>query len=371
MFLSSRMRQRLADAPPALFAAYAIVAAFSTYFCMYAFRKPFAAAEFEGLSFFGLAVDLKTAFVISQILGYTLSKFMGIRILSALSPTRRAGALIGLILAAEAALLLLGALPPSWGVVALFLNGVPLGMVWGLVVSYLEGRRSSELLLAGLSCSFIVASGVVKDIGRWLIQSVGVAELWMPAATGAMFLLPFIVSVWLLQQLPDPTAEDVALRSKRAPMSAGERRAFVRRFAGGLGMLVAVYFFLTAFRDFRDNYGADLFRELGYGETPAIFSLTELPVAFGVMIAMAALNLVQDNRRGLMATFAVMIAGVAMVGGATAALDLGVLSGVPWMILIGLGSYLAYVPFNALLFDRMIAYTRARGTALARRKMTP
>ena len=44
----------------------------------------------------------------------------------------------------------------------MFFNGLPLGMIGGLVVRYLEGRRASELLLAALSCSFIVASGAVK-----------------------------------------------------------------------------------------------------------------------------------------------------------------------------------------------------------------
>ena len=47
--------------------------------------------------------------------------------------------------------------------------------IWGLVVRYLEGRRASDLLLGALSCSFIVASGIVKDVGRWLMQA-GVDE---------------------------------------------------------------------------------------------------------------------------------------------------------------------------------------------------
>ena len=43
----------LERAPSWLFASWAIAAAFSTYFCMYAFRKPFAAASYEGAKFFG------------------------------------------------------------------------------------------------------------------------------------------------------------------------------------------------------------------------------------------------------------------------------------------------------------------------------
>src|SRR5213075_179051 len=195
-----------ASAP--VFATYAIVAAFSTYFCMYAFRKPFAAARFEGEFFLGTAVALKTAIVISQIIGYALSKYIGIKVCSEVSATRRAITLVALIVWAELALIAYGLVPNNLKVVAIFFNGLPLGMVWGLVVWYLEGRRTSELLLAGLSCSYIVSSGIVKDLGRAMMEGgvaawwsqipwIGkrlasvlgsVSESWMPASMGLHFL---------------------------------------------------------------------------------------------------------------------------------------------------------------------------------------
>jgi hypothetical protein len=179
----------LADAPRPVFSAYAIVTSFCVYFCMYAFRKPFAAATFENQYFFGTDLELKTALVISQIIGYTISKYLGIKVCSEVRPERRARTLIALILFAQGSLILTGLLPGEWKFIALFLNGIPLGMVWGLVVWYLEGRRNTELLLAGLSASFIVSSGMVKDVGRNLL-SAGVSESWMPAAVG--MALPFV-----------------------------------------------------------------------------------------------------------------------------------------------------------------------------------
>ena len=156
-----RLRNKLATAPKPVFVAYAIAAAFATYFCMYAFRKPFAAARFDGEQFLGGEVALKTAFVVSQILGYTVSKYIGIKVCPEVRPGRRSGMLVLLVLAAEAALVLFAVLPRDLKVVAIFCNGLPLGMVWGLVVWYLEGRLTSELLLAGLACSYIVSSGAV------------------------------------------------------------------------------------------------------------------------------------------------------------------------------------------------------------------
>jgi hypothetical protein len=237
-------------------------------------------------------------------------------------------------------------------------------MTWGLVVWYLEGRRTSELLLAGMSCSYIVASGVFKDAGLAMMSRFGVAEAWMPAATGLCFLPMYLLAVWLLNQLPEPDAPDVAARVRREPMAGAERAAFVRRFLPGLALLLIVYFFLNAYREFRDNFGREIFRELGYEGTPAVFTRAELVVAFGVLAVLAALNLIKDNRRGLAGAFAVMAGGTSLLGLSTLLLNVGWISGFQWMVLVGLGAYLAYVPFGSVLFDRLIASARAVGTAV-------
>jgi len=362
--LGTRIRRWLSNAPPWALSVYAVSAAFSTYFCMYAFRKPFAAAHFEGAQLAGTLIELKTAFVLSQIVGYALSKYIGIKWVSELSPERRAGRLLLLVAVAELALVAFGALPPTWGVLAMFVNGLPLGMVWGTVVSYLEGRRTSDAWLAGLCASFILASGAVKDVGRWLMSAHHVTEAWMPAATGALFILPFALSVFLLHQIPPPTEADVAARSARAPMNGAARRAFVRRFLPGLALLLLVYVLATAFRDYRDNFGAELFTELGFGAAPAIFTRTELPVAFGVLLALALLNLFRSHRAGLIAAFALMLCGACVLGASLPLRHAGMAHGAGFMMLTGLGSYLIYVPFNSVLFERLMAATGSAGTAV-------
>lgn len=376
----------LSRAPAPVFVSYAVFVAFATYFCMYAFRKPFAAARFEGMSFFETGVELKTALVVSQIIGYALSKFIGIKICSEASGSRRAWLLIWLVLWAETALLAFAIVPPSWRIVPIFLNGLPLGMVWGLVVSYLEGRRTSELLLAGLSCSYIVSSGMVKDFARALMEG-GVAtwwnsipvigttiaswtgkisEPWMPAITGLYFLPVFLLCVWLLNQIPRPDRLDVQERVERKPMGRAERLAFVRQFTLGIVLLCVAYFFLTAYRDFRDNYQVELFDELGYSyaQNKTIISRAETVVMFGVLAALALLNLIRQNRFGLIASFSVMSGGLLLMGLSTLLLEAQKISGFWWMTLIGLGSYLAYVPYGSLLFDRLLASTRVVGTAV-------
>jgi phosphonate degradation associated HDIG domain protein len=355
---------KLATAPKPVFVSYAMAAAFATYFCMYAFRKPFAAARFDGEYFLGGEIALKTAFVVSQILGYTVSKYIGIKVCPEVRPGRRAMMLVLLVVSAEAALVLFAVLPRDLKVVAIFCNGLPLGMVWGLVVWYLEGRLTSELLLAGLACSYIVSSGAVKDVGRYLMAAHGVSETAMPMVTGALFLPPFLLSVWLLSQLPAPTAADNAARVVRTTMDRTNRLAFLRALFIGLVLLFGARLLTTAFRDYRDNYGVELFDALGYHGNPALFTRTEVPVALGVMAALALLNVVRSNRAGVVGAHVLMAIGLALMALATVLLDVGVLGGIGWMILVGLGSYMAYVPHDSVVFDRIIASTRVGGTAV-------
>lgn len=347
------------DLDQRLLAIWAIAAAFTTYFCMYSFRKPFAAATFEGEAF---GMQLKIALVLSQVIGYALSKFIGIRLVSETPARRRAWALIALVGLAELALLAFALLPPPGKVIAIFFNGLPLGAVWGLVFGFLEGRRTTELLGAGLSASYIVASGIVKSVGLALMHS-GIPEGWMPAATGALFLPLFLLAVLALAKLPPPSRADVESRVERVVMHAADRRSFFARFAPGLISLTALYVFLTAYREFRDNFAADVFAQLEILEVE-VFATTESIVAACVLAVLAAIFLIRSNRRALLVIHALMAGGAALIAGATAAFGLELIDGVTWMILNGIGLYLGYVPYGCVLFDRLIAATGVVATSV-------
>src|SRR5262245_20929480 len=75
---------------------WCVLAAFCTYACMYGFRKPFTAGSYGG-------PHLKTLLVTAQVLGYALSKFIGIKVIAEMSPARRAVTLLCLIAVAQLA----------------------------------------------------------------------------------------------------------------------------------------------------------------------------------------------------------------------------------------------------------------------------
>lgn len=147
-------------------------------------------------------------------------------------------------------------------------------------------------------------------------------------------------------------------------MGRAERRAFLRRYALGLAPLMLLYLFLTAYRDFRDNYGIEIFAQLGYADTPALFTRAEAPAGLAVLVAMGLLVLVRDNVRGLLATYGLMALGLVLVLATTLAFRSGHVSGMTWMVGVGAGSYLAYVPVGAVFFDRLTAAGGSAGTAV-------
>jgi hypothetical protein len=343
-------------------------AAFGAYFCMYAFRKPFAAATYAGAAELG-GLDFKVALVIAQVLGYALSKFIGIKIISELRPGLRTGFFIGLMVSAELALVGFGLVGDHWSaVVMLFLNGLPLGMIWGIVFSYLEGRRTTEILSAMLCVSFIVSSGTVKSVGAWIMQNVLTGPqmqgmFWMPALTGALFFIPLLGFVYWLHKLPPPTTEDVVARGKRTPMSKASRRKMLRRLGPGLVGVVLYYVLVTAFRDVRDNFAAELWTALGYGDAPAVFTLAELPIAVLTLGTLVLGYFIKNNRLALRYYHALIVSSTLLVICSTLAFSTGGLDGAHWMVIVGLGLYLGYVPLNAIYFDRLIGAFGGMATA--------
>lgn len=339
--------------------ALAAIAAFSVYFCMYAFRKPFTAATFEHETAFGH--QLKAILIISQLLGYMTSKIVGIKFVSELNRRYRALAILTLIAIAEVSLLLFAVVSNEYKVLAMFLNGLPLGMVFGFVLSFLEGRTTTEALAAILCASFIVSSGVVKSIGQWLIQVQGVNEFFMPAITGAIFVVPLLLSVWLLQKTPPPSQTDLEQRSERTVMTGVDRWSFFRAYWPGLTAMFIVYVSLTIMRTFRDDFGVEIWQGLGVSDEPSVYAVSETIVMCVVTLLNAIVIYVHDNIRALRTTFVIMAIAFGILVGVTFIQGQGMMGPLAFMVLCGIGLYIPYVAFHTTVFERIVAASPRKG----------
>jgi MFS family permease len=337
----------------------AAFAAFGVYFCMYGFRKPFTVASFEGLSYFG--VDYKILIIIAQAVGYFISKFIGIKFISELKPQKRLTYLFVFIAIAELALLGFAAVPAPYNIIFMFINGIPLGMIWGIVFSYIEGRKTTEIIGLFLCSSFVVSSGFTKSAGKFLMDTFSISEFWMPFSAGLIFIIPLILFGLLLERIPQPSNEDILLKNKRQPLNGAERKALIQQFFVPIVCIIFLYISLTVLRDFRDNFNREIWDGLHFSFDSSIFTLTEIPIAVMVLLILSFMVKVKNNKKAFAYYHYILLAGILTVGLSTYLFQQDSLSPFLWMTVSGFGMYICYIPFNGIYFDRMIAAFEIKG----------
>ena len=333
-------------------------AVFITYLSMYAFRKPFTAAQFNNIKLWG--VDYKILLIIFQFIGYTLSKYFGIKIIAELSASKRTIFLIVLMSVAWVSLLLFGLIPAPYNLPFMFLNGLPLGMIWGVVFSYIEGRRHTELLGVAMASTFIISSGVVKAVGSYLLFNLHVSEMWMPFFTGLVFLPVLFLGVNLLHSLAVPNEDDIKARTERVPMKSQERKAFYKHFSPGILFSVFIYVCLTIFRDLRDNFAVEFWKSIGLKNIPMMFVISELPIAFLVITIIGSMVFIKNNKNAFFINFLIVFIGGMLLLLSTLLFFNNLLNATLWMVVVGFAIYLPYIAFHALFFERWIAYFKIK-----------
>jgi hypothetical protein len=333
-----------------------IIASFGVYFCMYGFRKPFTAGSYVDDGYRHL--EYKSLLILAQTLGYVCSKWLGIKFISEIKPEQRVKSLVVLVLLSEVALLFFGVVERPWNSIFLFLNGLALGLVFGFVLGYLEGRRHTEALIAILCASFIVSDGVAKSVGKWLILE-GITERWMPFFSGLIFMLPFLFFCWMLGSVPPPSANEAIERKQRLPMDRRSRWEYFQKYAPGLTAIMASYLFVTILRSIRADFAPEIWQGLGFPQTPAIFTQSELLVSIGVIFVSGMVIFIKSHFKALITAIVTCILGFLILLGSVWGLQRG-LDPFIFMVLTGLGVYIPYVSIHTAVFERMVSLTNER-----------
>jgi MFS family permease len=251
-------------------------------------------------------------------------------------------------------------IPAPYNIICMFLNGLPLGMVFGLVFGFLEGRRTTEIMGVFLATSFIFASGLAKSVGKWLLVQCHISDWWMPFAAGGFFVLPLLIAVWLIQQSPPPSDDDIRHRTERKPMTKEERLAFIKTFGWAMVPVVIAYAVFTIVRDFCEDFANELWIETGYQNNASIFAQTSTNVSLIVLAIVGGFFLIKSNYTAFVATHYIIIIGVVLSAVVTLLYSANIISPVIWMLLGTTGMYLAYIPYNCLYFERLLSTYKIR-----------
>jgi hypothetical protein len=333
---------------------WSMVAAFGCYFCVYGFRKPFTAGLY--LDQFWYGIPWKSVLISSQIAGYMLSKWCGIFVVSGITWEKRARAILLSVLVAEIALLGFGITPRPWSILFLMMNGLPLGMIFGYIQGFLEGKKNTELYIAALGSSFILADGVSKSTGTWLL-SLQMPENWMPFTAGLLFTIPLFLFVWMLTRIPKPSIEEIEDRSARSPMNSSDRLLVIKQLWPGILCISLLYLCASLLRGIRSDFAPEIWKYLGFLSLPQTYSQTEMWVTIGILGINGSLVILKNNYQAFFTSIFAITCGFSLlvIAGTWGRANMDPF----WLIVLtGFGIYLPYLTITTSVFERMIAITR-------------
>ena len=341
----------------ALLILWAGGAALLSYSLVYALRKPYTAASFEGLTFMGS--DYKVAVTTIQILGYVIAKFFGIKIISELKKENRFRFFVGSAILAELALVGFGLLEAPYNVAAMFVNGLSLGCMWGVIFSFIEGRKVTDILASLLGVSMVFSSGVAKSFGLFAMNEMQIDQFWMPAVIGG-FALPLLVFMgYMLKRLPQPTAEDIVLRNERVVLDGKGRVALFRKYAPILTLLFIGNFMLLVLRDIKEDFLVNILDMSN--QSSWLFARIDTIVTLIILGIFALFAFFRSNIRALLWLMTLVIAGCLTMTCVAFHYETLNLKPVTWLFIQSLSLYIAYLTFQTIFFDRFIACFRIKG----------
>ena len=343
--------------PDWIFVLWAGGTALLSYSLVYALRKPFTAAEFEGLQVFSM--DYKIVVSIIQLLGYVSAKLLGIKYISELRPEGRLKFIIGSAALSEISLIAFGLLPMPYNIMALYFNGLSLGCMWGVIFSFLEGRRTTDILASIMGVSMALSSGVAKSLGLYTLNVLHVSEFWMPALIGAIAFPLLCFTGWMMTRFPQPTAADIASRSVRVTLNGHQRWALFRRFMPLLIMLFAANLLLTVQRDIKEDFivciiDVSTVSSWAFAQIDSIATLV-------LLATFALLSTTYDHLKVLCILLVLSTCGMGTLAFLGANFEQVGLPTTIWLFLQSLCLDMAYLSFQTIFFERFIACFKIKG----------
>lgn len=346
--------KRVADA---LFILWAGGAVLLSYSLVYALRKPYTAASFTDFDLFG--IDYKIAVTTIQILGYLIAKFVGIKLISELKRERRFKFFISSVVVAQASLIAFGMIEAPYNAFAMFLNGLSLGCMWGVIFSFIEGRRVTDILASLLGISIVFSSGLAKSVGLYVMNEVHVDQFWMPALIGAVALPLLLFLGWALKKLPHPNETDIAHKTERVAINGQQRKDIFRNYMPILLMLFAANFMLLVLRDIKEDFLVNIIDMSNqsswlFAQVDSIVTLIILGL-FGLMI------FVKSNIKALMILLSLVTLSTLAMSYVSLNHQTLDLNPIVWLFTQSLSLYIAYLTFQTIFFDRFIACFKFKG----------
>lgn len=252
-------------------------------------------------------------------------------------------------------------------------------------IDYAQGRRASDVIMPIATACMLLAAPLSRAfsplVGRHLLglssgkgggdgvsggalygnlareEPIDDAYRWLPLTVSIVLLTPTLLGAMALGASPPPSVADQKARMRRTPVSAAADRAWLRKHWAPLAGMSACNAVLQSVRVVRDVFAADL---LG-GDAPWWhWVIADVPACLGACLFYAPFGLVVGHRRAFMAVTAIGLVAAGLMGAAGLLGLTGAVAPLPFLIVSGLGYFVAVVPFagGGVVFERLIAASR-------------
>lgn len=340
-----------------LFILWAGGAALLSYSLVYALRKPFTSASFNEMEVFGM--EYKVVVIIIQIIGYVVAKFIGIKLISELKKENKLKFIFSSVLLAEISLLFFALLPTPYNLIPMFFNGLSLGCMWGIIFSFLEGRKVTDILASLLGASQIISSGAAKSLGLYVMQTFHIDQFWMPALIGACAMPILLLLGYSLTRLPQPNAEDILLKSKRKTLNGKERKEIFFMYMPLLIMLFTANSLLVIVRNIKEDFLVDIINVSQYNSW--LFTVIDAIIVAIILTIIGLMVWVKNNLYAihiLLTLIIIVTSGMIFISFNYQSISLDPIA---WLFFQSLCLYISYQIFQTIFFDRFIACFKING----------
>ena len=284
---------------------------------------------------------------------------LGIKFISELKPEGRLKFIIGSAALSEVSLIAFGLLPAPFNIAALYFNGLSLGCMWGVIFSFLEGRRTTDILASIMGVSMALSSGVAKSLGLYTLNTLHVSEFWMPALVGAAAFPLLCFTGWMMTRFPKPTAADIASRTERVTLNGRQRWDLFVRFMPLLIFLFGANLLLTVQRDIKEDFivciiDVSTISSWAFAKIDSIATL----VLLGIFAILATSS---NHLKVLCVLLVLSTIGMGTLAYLGAEEGNKILPTNIWLFLQSFCLDIAYLSFQTIFFERFIACFKVKG----------
>ena len=181
----------------------------------------------------------------------------------------------------------------------------------------------------------------------------------MPALIGGIALPILALLGYSLNRLPQPTAEDIAMESKRETLNGKQRWDIFKNFMPFLTLLFIANVVLTILRDIKEDFLVKIIDVSQYSSW--MFAQVDSVVTIIILVIFGLMVFVRSNLKALSILLGLIIISMVVMAVVSFGYEQLQLNAIVWLFIQSLCLYLAFLTFQTIFFDRFIACFKIRG----------